>query len=213
MVGLYVSVPIASFRKGLAREYLETEQLPPPSTCYGFLLSLVGEVDRKRHQGCRVTPALLGKPETSVVLRTVWRVKKAPLGSPGNTRPDYQQLLTDVHLVIWLDSSEELGETLEKRVQAALGDPGSIQRFGGLSLGESAHLVNDVCLLDEKRLAALASQGFDQGLLFCQSPKGRVTLPVWVDHVGASGTRYATGDLNRRQLESPSLEEMPVISG
>jgi len=43
MLGIRVTVPIACFRKGLAREYLETEPLPPPATCYGFLLSLVGE--------------------------------------------------------------------------------------------------------------------------------------------------------------------------
>ena len=42
MLGIYVSVPVACFRKGLAREFLETEALPPPATCYGFLLSLVG---------------------------------------------------------------------------------------------------------------------------------------------------------------------------
>ena len=41
MLGIYVTVPIASFRKGFAQEYLETEQIPPPATCYGFLLSLV----------------------------------------------------------------------------------------------------------------------------------------------------------------------------
>src|SRR5437763_5944753 len=114
MLGLYVRVPIACFRKGLAREYLETEPLPPPATCYGFLLSLVGETKRARHFGCRVAPVLLNRPQTSVVLRTVWRVKKTPLGSPGNTRPDYQQVLTGpspgdpfVALVIWLGSSEE----------------------------------------------------------------------------------------------------------
>src|SRR5437870_13202487 len=109
MLGLYVTVPVACFRKGLAREYLETEPLPPPATCYGFLLSLVGETNRRRHVGCRVAPVLLNRPEVSVVLRTVWRVKKAPLGSPGNTRPDYQQLLTGpsaadpfIGLVMWL---------------------------------------------------------------------------------------------------------------
>ncbi len=46
MIGVYVSVPVACFRKGFAREYLETEVLPPPATCYGFLLSLVGETER-----------------------------------------------------------------------------------------------------------------------------------------------------------------------
>src|SRR5215831_3295667 len=107
MLGVYVTVPVACFRKGLAREYLETEALPPPSTCYGFLLSLVGETNRRRHIGCRVAPVLVSRPLTSVVLRTVWRVKRTPLGSPGNTRPDYQQLLSSIELVLWLDSRDE----------------------------------------------------------------------------------------------------------
>ncbi len=153
MIGLYVTVPIASFRKGLAREYLETEPLPPPSTCYGFLLSLVGETRRERHIGCRVAPGLVGQPSQSVVLRTVWRVKKTPLGSPGNTRPDYQQLLTGVEVLIWVNSSGEphdTGGTLEDRIGEALRTPRSINRFGGLSMGESTHLVDEVCLIDDR---------------------------------------------------------------
>src|SRR5262245_54804278 len=147
MLGVRVTVPIACFRKGLAREYLETEPLPPPATCYGFLLSLVGETDRDRHVGCRVSPVLLNQPEQSVVLRTVWRVKKTPLGSPGNTRPDFQQLLAPVELIVWLDSSEEAAaDKLETRVKNALSSPKTIQRFGGLSLGESTHLVDEVDL-------------------------------------------------------------------
>jgi CRISPR-associated protein Cas5t len=207
MLGLYVTAPIACFRRGLAREFLETEKIPPPSTCYGFLLSLVGETDRRAHLGCRVTPAVLTKTEGSVVLRTVWRVKKLPLGSAGNTRPDYQQLLTGVELVIWVDSSEEAADspTLEGRVEQAL-DPssrGQVQRFGGLSLGESTHLVDDVRRFtpDEKRV----------GDLYVVSPQGRLTLPVWVDHVGSAGTRYVTGNLIRRALLAPELEELPKI--
>ena len=83
MLGVYVTVPVVCFRKGLAREYLETEPLPPPATCYGFLLSLVRETNRRRHVGCYVAPVLLNRPQTSVVLRTVWRVKKTPLGFAG----------------------------------------------------------------------------------------------------------------------------------
>ena len=75
MFGVYVTVPVACFKKGLAREYLETERIPPPSTCYGFLLSLVGETKRRQHVGCRISPVLLNNPPTSVVLRTVWRCK------------------------------------------------------------------------------------------------------------------------------------------
>jgi CRISPR-associated protein Cas5t len=217
MLGLRVTVPIACFRKGLAREYLETEPLPPPSTCYGFLLSLVGEQQRSRHVGCRVAPVLVNQPEQSVVLRTVWRVKKTPLGSPGNTRPDYQQLLAPVELVVWLDSSaENTGEErLEDRVSRALAQPSNVSRFGGLSLGESTHLVDEVQPLD----GYLQSKRFQQrapkplGKAFLLADRGRLTLPVWVDHVGSAKTRYVTGDLvSEWPLERPpSVERMPRI--
>ena len=107
MLGVYVTVPVACFRKGLAREYLETEPLPPSSTCYGFLLSLVGETDRYRHIGCRIAPALIGRPEKSTILRTVWRTKskKLRMGDGNNRTPAQQELLTGVQLVLrneWL---------------------------------------------------------------------------------------------------------------
>jgi CRISPR-associated protein Cas5t len=204
MFGLRVTVPIACFRKGLAREYLETEMLPPPATCYGFLLSLVGETRRLRHVGCRVCPALLNQPEMSTVLRTVWRVKSRPLGSAGNTRPDYQQLLTPVEAVIWLDSTEETSaERLEDRVSHALERPDSVVRFGGLSLGESTHLVDEVSRFD--------GDPTRQALFYLLSDTGRVTLPVWVDHVGSAGTRHVTGDLVQRELVSPPRDRMPRI--
>ena len=213
MFGVYVTVPIACFRRGMAREYLETELIPPPSTCYGFLLSLVGECDRRRHLGCRVTVGIFGTPDVSVVLRTVWRVKKTPLGSAGNTRPDYQQLLTDVRLIIWLDSSDEPDqkETLETRVRRALSptERGTIERFGGLSLGESTHMV-DVVSPVESCLEAFAQQ--NNFRLFKTSETGRLTLPVWVDHVGSAGTRYAVGNLERLEIGPPLLGAMPVIS-
>lgn len=194
MLGIRVTVPIACFRKGLAREYLETEPLPPPATCYGFLLSLVGETDRRRHIGCRVTLMLLNRPDMSVVLRTVWRVKKTPLGSPGNTRPDYQQLLSPVELSIWLDSAEESsGERLEDRVMRALEHPDSIERFGGLCLGESTHLVDEVSLWD--RVKDRPEHRGRSGQAFLLDDRGRFSLPVWVDHVGSAGTRYVTGNL------------------
>lgn len=222
MIGIKVSVPITCFRKGMAREYLETDIIPPPSTCYGFLLSLAGEKDRGRHLGARVTPVLLSEGERSVVLRTVWRVKKMPIGSPGNTRPDYQQLLTDVRLILWLDSSEEEpredsaseNRTLEERVKTAL-DPKrrkEIDRFGGLSLGESTHLVNDVSLYyDGKESVCSITEDENEPLILRQDPDGLQTWPVWVDHVGAEGTRYVTGTLVPGGLTPPDIVEMPKI--
>jgi CRISPR-associated protein Cas5t len=217
MLGVYVTVPITCFRKGLAREYQETEPLPPPATCYGFLLSLIGETSRFRHVGCRVAPALLGLTQTSVVLRTIWRVKKTPLGSAGNTRPDYQQLLTGsshddpvVALLVWLDSSEEAADlpTLEVRVQNALANPAGISRFGGLSLGESTHLVDEVNLFDKRIADRLQGRS---GKAFLLADRGRLTLPVWVDHVGSAGTRYATGIVESGPVHPPPLERMPRI--
>jgi CRISPR-associated protein Cas5t len=211
MLGVYVSVPIACFRKGLAREYLETEPVPPPATCYGFLLSLVGEERRRRHVGCRIAPVLLNQPDQSVVLRTVWRVKSLPLGAGGNTRPDFQQLLAPVRLVLWLESSEELGdgERLESRVARALERPETIERFGGLSLGESAHLIDEIRAFPRTDRNPEDQQ--QQGRAFLVSPSGRMTLPVWVDHVGSAGTRYATGNLELGPLHPPPVERMPRI--
>ena len=207
MFGVYVTVPIACFRKGLAREYLETESLPPPSTCYGFLLSLVGETDRRRHIGCRVAPVLIGKPEKSTVLRTVWRTKNRRLrmGDGNNRTPAQQELLTGVQLVLWLDSSDELerAPNLEQRVRDALNRPELLERFGGLSLGESTHLIDQVKLFPE-------SAG-ETGAIFVCSERGRLTLPVWVDHVGSKGTRYVTGDLRTVSLTSPDRTQLPKI--
>lgn len=208
MLGLHVTVPVACFRKGLAREFLETEQLPPPATCYGFLLSLVGEVDRNRHVGSRITAAIVGSPDISVVLRTVWRVKSKPLGSSGNTRPDFQQLLSGIELVIWLDSTDEPTSsepTLENRVRSVVYDRqyANVTRFGGLSLGESTHLVDDV--RPYSTTVPLA------GRTFLLAEQGRMTLPVWVDHVGSAGTNYVTGDLKTGPVIEPDLQHLPRI--
>ena len=168
----------------------------------------MGETDRQKHVGCRVTPVLLNDPPTSVVLRNVWRVKKTPLGSPGNTRPDYQQLLTNVELTIWLDSTEEMNTNLEDRVLRVFDNPRLLTRFGGLSLGESTHLVDEVSLLEK-----IPSRLNDRtGRAFLIAERGRLSLPVWVDHVGSSGTQYATGNLvERPAIQPPEIDLMPQI--
>jgi CRISPR-associated protein Cas5t len=174
---------------------------------------MVGEVNRKRHERVRITAGLIGQPDRSVVLRTVWRVKSKPLGSSGNSRPDYQQLLSNIRLTIWIDSSDEdaTTESLELRVRAALSPDkrGSIDRFGGLSLGESSHLVDEVSFIDCIDNTAKA----EQVQLFVVRERGRYTLPVWVDHVGSAGTLYVTGDLETRPLAlPPSFNELPIIT-
>jgi len=209
MIGIRVTVPVACFRKGLARDYWETEPLPPPSTCYGFLLSLVGEADREAHLGVRVTAGLLSCPGRSTVLRTAWRVKqgKYSAGQGTNVTPTEQELLTGLELVIWLDSAEEaVSPTLEDRIAASLANPTEIRRYGGLSLGESAHLVNEV------HLHLMEPCPDRQQQLFVITPDGRLSLPVWVDHVGHEATRLAAGDLREVPIEAPDTADMPIIA-
>ncbi len=207
MIGLHLTVPIACWRKGHARELLETERLPPPATCYGALLSLVGEADRERHRGCRVTAGLLNEPAESVVLRTLWQIKKRDVaqGHGPNAGPDFQQLLVGADLVVFCDSRDETEPSngLESRVTRAMQAPGGVERFGGWSLGESTHLINDAHLLAG---AALPSEC----LVFLVDPRGTVTMPIWVDHVGTAGTRYAVGRLERLAV-APAVTQVPQV--
>lgn len=204
MIALRLSVPIACWRKAHARELLETEPLPPPATVYGALLSLVGESDRRRHLGARVTAGLFNKPRCSQVLRSLWRVKddKAPRGTGNNVKPDFQQLLTNADLLVLCDGAEEEQRpNLEERVRQALHSPETVDRFGGWCLGESTHLVNDVY-----ELTSLV----DPAEVFLEGGAREVTMPVWVDHVGSAKTRYASGAFESCQA-LPARDRLPRI--
>lgn len=183
-VGLYVSVPVACFRVPRAREYFETFPCPPPSTVYGMLLSMVGELNRRVHEGAEIAMALLSEPSYSVVLRTLWRVKDRKKG-PGlgnNRRPDFQELLTGARFAVWIKkgANEHNEPSLASRVHEALRKPSSVSRFGGLSLGESTHLVDEVAMLNN---------GSIRGRLLIAEDEGDLSLPIWPDHVG-SNTRW-----------------------
>ncbi len=209
MLALKLTVPIACWRKGYAREFLETEKLPPPATCYGALLSLVGETNRRRHRGCRVTAGYYEQPtRPSTVLRTLWRIKNDKLsqGTGSNARPDFQQLLVNTTLLIFCDRGEEPldQDSLEDRVLAAMQHPEQIERFGGWSLGESTHLINDVWLLPDGTPDVPCE-------VFLSDPNGDLTLPVWVDHVGSAGTRHVVGRMERICVR-PDVTRIPKLA-
>lgn len=220
---LYVSIPVAGFRVAQAREFWETYPLPPPSTVYGMLLSLVGEPNRLLHRGAEIATALLSKPERSVVLRTLWRVKNigkipgygekryGPGQNPedfkvkdsrgGNRRPDFQELLTDIQLSVWVRKGRDENEpALIERLDRALSKPETVVRFGGLSLGESTHLVDEV--------RTWHSGDPDQGRLLVSDVKGDLSLPVWPDHVGSKNTVWGQFEL----LEKDALVDEPQES-
>ena len=201
-IGLYVSVPVASFRVPRAREYFETFPIPPPATVYGMLLSVVGETNRRVHEGTEIAVGLLSEPEYSVVLRTLWRVKNknSGLGLGENRRPDFQELLTDVRLAIWIRESDSEASELKfvERIKEALKNPSIINRFGGLALGESTHLV------DEVRFLHSSEQTFCRMLL--NDDDGDLSLPIWADHVGSNTT---WGQFSLNEIDLSNDESIP----
>lgn len=186
-LALYVSVPVASFRNPHAREYLETYPCPPPSTIYGMLLSAVGETSRRAHAGAEIALAMISKPALSTVLRTKWRVKsrRAPLGKGENKVPDFQEVLTDVRMVVWVrrGGEESASPPLVERLRQVLLHGASARRFGALSLGESTHLVDDF-------RAWRGEDGSRGRVLVRDDERGDLTLPIWADHVSSMRTRW-----------------------
>ena len=100
---LKVEVPIACFRDSRAREYIATYPVPPPSTVYGMLLSTVGEENRFKHCGVKLAIAMLSETAKSRVIRKIRRFKERDIHSSKNSKPDYQELLTGIKFVVWID--------------------------------------------------------------------------------------------------------------
>ncbi len=204
-IALYVDVPCATFRQSRSREYGKTYPVPPPSTVYGMLLSLVGETDARKHCGVKLAIAMLSQPQKSKVLRKMRRFKETDLSDRRNTVPEYQEILTGIKFIVWIDSlGEEVKPTLAVRIEQAKTNPSSVKRFGCLYLGESSDLVNSVRLASEKYLKQ------DKKWLV-KDDRGNMTLPYWVDHVGSRGTRWLRYSLIEIDVDYPPLSSWTVI--
>lgn len=209
MITVRVQADFASFRKPFAREYRATELLPPPSTCYGFLLSLCG-IPRERYQdhvGVRISPALLSHPEKSTILRKFHRLKIAKDGVTAI--PDFQEILSGVDVLIFVDSSDEVGSSgLEDLVREAIQNPSGVDRFGSLCLGESESIVNAVDLVDfEAEFDKLPARP----RVFTLDPQGLISLTTWPDYDKCATTQWARGALVE-MAEMPLPSMMPTIS-
>jgi len=182
-IWLQVTVPIASFAIPQAREFVESYPFPPPATVYGMLLSLIGETDRWKYVGTRVGIVLKSLPLPTVILRKIRRVKEKKLNHPNNSKPDYQTLLTGLDFLVrlrdWTDGS------FVDRIAEALRNPERIQRFGGLSCGESHNMVDQIRIIS---LEEAEQYLLDAEWAVMPKEEGDWTCPVWVDHVGSEGT-------------------------
>lgn len=201
---LYLECPCTSFPRSFARDFKETYLYPPPSTLYGFLLSLVGEQDMKAHLGVRLAIGILG--DDSPISRSVRkqrshkfvvsteakkRIQKYGEGvypTSQFSKPNFQELLTDVRIAIKIDSSNESASIkLSERVAIALSSPSQILRFGGLSLGESWAMINGIRNYRE-------TDGAVRWLV--KDSRGLISLPVWIDRQTGQGTfqRFSLGE-------------------
>lgn len=192
----YIDCPCTSFPRSFARDYKETYLYPPPSTIYGFLLSLVGESDLTAHLGVKLAMGIIGeKPIISRIIRKQRSHKfgKKHLGTypPSQySKPNFQELLTNIKVVIKLDSSQESAKIkLDERVAIALSSPEQITRFGGLSLGESWALINGIRAYRE-------TDGNINWLV--KDNRGLIGLPVWINRQNSRGTfqRFSLGEFN-----------------
>lgn len=211
MITVYIEVPFASFRKSFARSYAETYSLPPPSTVYGMLLSLVGEHFRKRHEGVRLAFAYKKIPRIATTIRKLSRYKygiPSKQSSLGNA-PDFVETLCGIEFLCWIDSSEEKpdsegklkGETLEQRILTALQNPQEVTRQGVLCFGLSDDAVNDI---------SLYKKNDDKWHRLFPKDMGSLELPVWADHVKGLDTRWQRYEFEGEPSEitlSPGSED------
>ena len=197
MIFLEISAPFASFKHSYSREYAGSYAYPPPSTIYGCLLSLVGETDMQYHRGVKIAIALASKPQSNIVMRTVRRLKNADLNHPSNSKPDFQEVLSGVEIVIGVDSCED-ANNLETRIVESLSNSISTERFGGLSLGESKDLIDDIQILEKP------SQSLQW---LTKNTKGKIKLPLIVDYMGSKNTKmvkFSLDDYSDRSFFSVS---------
>jgi CRISPR-associated protein Cas5t len=202
-----LDVPVANFRQPDARSYWATYPTPPPSTCYGFLLSLVGERLTERHVGVRVTSGVMTRSNKSVMLKTVHRFKSFdPKERVKNTTPTYMEMLTNLEVVLFVDSSEEIndGPTLEERVVQAITHPETVDRWGCLHLGGTTSIIDDIRVYDE------LPEGSQPEVYCLSNASAYLTMPVWPDYNRVLETQWVRGKMIRMKT-TPDVSTLPKI--
>lgn len=192
IIAVRVEVPVCAFRPYASREYQDTYPVPPPATVYGMLLSLLGVIrqDKTLHRGIEMALAVPPQSEYAQRARVFRKLRRGK--NLEDTRPDYQDLLLDLKLWIWLrPGTDQAKPPLCNRVWDAVRNPDTIQnRFGGLSLGESSYLVDVICI-DQRPPDNLR-------FIIPDKKNGFYSMPVWVDHQIRSNTI-----LQRFQISEP----------
>jgi len=199
---LLVEVPVCAFRPYASREYQDTYPVPTPASVYGMLLSLLGirREHKDRHRGVEFALAVEARPERSKVFRKLRRGADLE-----DIRPDYQDLLTELRLWIWVRRGAEVeAPCLEDRLRSGFAEKfAGVKREGGLSLGESSYLVNAITATVPTKPLHFVLPKAD----------GFYSLPVWVDHAAASNTvthRFSIDEDKHETLSEEHWFQIPL---
>jgi CRISPR-associated protein Cas5t len=164
-----------------------------------MLLSLVGTDwwEKERFKGVKLALALDGIPEKSMIFRKFRRVGQSNKKADPLTarRPDYQELLLWLKMWVWVNDGISKN-SLVAGVNMALNKKkrAEIKRYGGLSLGESTHLVNEIILGEPENR---------KGSFLLRDKGGFFSFPVWVDH-------QRTGE-NRSFMDRFTISEAELL--
>jgi CRISPR-associated protein Cas5t len=184
-----LDAPLAGFRPYEARDYQETLPLPPHSTIFGCLLSILGVEPAAAGDYVGTRLGVAGQTgERSVVLRKMRRDPAKPKAGKLRVpafRPEYQELLSDVVLWIWVERGNAERDLAGELVDA-LAHPERIARHGVVSVGESCFMLETI---------AVCSAAPNDALVMRPSSDGSLSLTVWVDFVDRMRTRAARFDL------------------
>jgi CRISPR-associated protein Cas5/DevS len=172
-----------------------------------MLLSLLGiaREDKARHRGAEMAVAVANVQERlhrSRVFRKLRRGKDLE-----DTRPDYQDLLLDLKLWVWLRrGTDQANPPLCDSIPAVLRDPRTIKRrSGGLSLGESSYLVDVICIDPEPQEPLV--------FLIPDEERGFYSMPVWVDHLDRKNTFPGRFRLSDPVFVSEGLKDAWICIG
>lgn len=166
--------------------------MPPPSSVVGMFLSLLGRErgDLPRYHDDRCGLAVRLDPERSTVLRRMRRDPANPKeGQRGMPlfRPETQELIADLRFWACLEGR------LADEVADALASPVRIDRYGAVSLGESAFLVDSI-----REVEAVP----EDAVVLRPDKAGPFSLTVFVDFTDRTRTRHQRFTLAPGPLEA-----------
>ena len=194
---LHIDVPMCSFRPYTSKDYQDTYPAPPPSTLFGMLLSLLGVEPQQaeRFFGNRIGIAIKEEAEVSQIVRKMRRDPASGNITSPQYRPEYQEILTDLKVYCLIDDNEARQESLVSALNEALDKPESLDRYGGLCLGESTFLVD----------AIHRKKNPPECLLLQPDERGTLVMPVWTNFQLRSRTRLQRFELVRGSLDQADI--------